>query len=55
MNLLFAIDRTFIPLLHSCLHSIHLRGGAEYYVAHILHNSLTPEEQHRICNRFGIG
>lgn len=49
MNLLFAIDRTFIPLLHSCLHSIYLRGGAEYYVAHILHNGLTPEDQHRIC------
>ena len=48
MNLLFAIDRAFIPLLLSCLHSISLRGGAEHYTACILHTDLIPEEQERI-------
>ncbi len=40
MNLLFAIDRSFIPLLLSCLHSIALRGGADHYDAYILHSDL---------------
>lgn len=48
MNLLFAIDRAFIPLLLSCLHSISLRGGAEHYTACILHTDLTPTEQEQI-------
>lgn len=47
MNLLFAIDRRFIPLLLSCLHSIALRGGADHYDAYILHSDLeTKDETH---------
>ena len=44
MNLLFAIDRSFIPLLLSCLHSIALRGGADHYDAYILHSDLTQAD-----------
>lgn len=45
MNLLFCIDRKFIPLLLSCLHSIALRGGAEAYHAYVLHSDLTEEDK----------
>ena len=44
MNLLFAIDRHFIPHLLNCLRSIALRGGAESYHAYILHSDLTGED-----------
>lgn len=45
MNLLFAINRNFIPLLLSCLHSIALRGGADSYDTYILHSDLLPEDE----------
>lgn len=48
MNLLFAIDRPYIPLLLSCLRSIALRGGAERYEVYILHSDLPAEEEDRI-------
>ena len=42
MNLLFAIDRAFVPLLLSCLNSVVLRGGADHYDAYVLHTDLLP-------------
>lgn len=45
MNLLFAIDRRFQPLLLSCLHSVALRGGAAHYDAYILHSDLLPQDE----------
>lgn len=49
MNLLFAINRSFRPLLLSCLHSIALRGGADGYDAYILHSDLLPEDEASIA------
>jgi len=45
MNLLFAINHKFIPLLLSCLHSVSLRGGEIHYDAYILHSDLLPEDE----------
>jgi len=45
MNLLFAINHKFMPLLLSCLHSVSLRGGAAHYDAYILHSDLLPEDE----------
>lgn len=45
MNLLFSIDRKFMPLLLSCLHSIMERGGADPYHIYILHSDLTAEDE----------
>ena len=50
MNLLFAINRNFQPLLLSCLHSIALRGGADSYNAYILHSDLLLEDEECITN-----
>lgn len=50
MNLLFAINRSFIPLLLSCLHSVSLRGGAEHYDAYILHSDLTKGDETHIAD-----
>lgn len=45
MNLLFAINRKFISLLLSCLHSISLRGGDSLYQAYILSSGLSCEDE----------
>lgn len=45
INLLFSIDRKFMPLLLSCLHSITERGGAGVYHAYILHSDLRKEDE----------
>ena len=45
MNLLFSINRGFIPLLLSCLHSVVLRGGESHYDAYILHSDLSTKEE----------
>lgn len=50
MNLLFAINRNFISLLLSCLHSVSLRGGADSYDAYILHSDLHLEDERHICD-----
>ena len=50
MNLLFAINRNFQPLLLSCLHSIALRGGEDSYDAYILHSDLLPEDKASISS-----
>lgn len=44
MNLLFSINRTFIPLLRSCINSILRNGGMEAYTAYVLHSDLTTED-----------
>ena len=41
MNLLFCIDRGFIPLLGTCVRSILKNGGYERYEAYVLHSDLT--------------
>lgn len=45
MNLLFAINMTFVPLLCSCLSSIVRNGGEEHYDAYILHSDLGEQEE----------
>ena len=51
MNLLFAINKSFIPLLLDCLWSISQRGGAAEYNAYILHSDLRPENMcHILAN-----
>lgn len=40
MNLLFSINRTFIPLLLSCVNSILTSGGLDEYAAYVLHSDL---------------
>lgn len=44
MNLLFAIDKRYVPLLLDCLWSISEHGGAETYDAYILHSDLENED-----------
>lgn len=38
MNLLFSINRAFIPLLLNCANSILKNGGMDEYDAYILHS-----------------
>ena len=45
MNLLFCIDRGFIPLLGTCVRSILKNGGYERYEAYVLHSDLTQADQ----------
>lgn len=52
MNLLFCIDRGFIPLLGTCVRSILKNGGCEHYEAYVLHSDLTQADQAAI-RRFG--
>lgn len=44
MDLLFAVDQKFLPLLYTCLHSIARSGGEERYGAYVLHSDLTQED-----------
>lgn len=44
MDLLFSIDRTFIPLLLNCVNSILKNGGMEDYAAYVLHSDLEAED-----------
>lgn len=44
MNLLFSIDRAFIPLLLSCANSIVKNGGIEQYSAYVLYSDLEAED-----------
>ena len=53
MNLLFCIDRNFIPLMESCIHSILKNGGCERYSAHILHSDLTRADMAALENAAG--
>lgn len=53
MNLLFAISRSHISLLLSCLHSIQVRGGAGSYQVYVLHSDLTDESEESIRRAAG--
>ena len=48
MNLLFCIDKKFIPQLLDSLWSISQRGGAARYDAYVLHSDLLEEDMGRI-------
>ncbi len=39
-NLLFCVNRRFLPLLSTCLRSVLLRGGYEQYAVYLLHSDL---------------
>lgn len=53
MNLLFAIDRNYIPLFSSCIRSIVQNGGEVSYHAYILHSDLEPANLSRIQKAAG--
>ena len=44
MNLLFSINRDFLPLLKTCIRSIRKNGGAERYDAYVLHSDLSGHD-----------
>ena len=44
MNLLFSIDRKFIPLWRQCMATILRHGGAGHYDVYVLHSDLTAED-----------
>lgn len=48
MNLLFAINRGFVNLFASCIHSIVKNGGADQYDAYILHSDLKSADQDQV-------
>lgn len=50
MNLLFCIDRHFIPLLLDCTHSILKNGGMDHYDAYVLHSDLAEDDQAAIVS-----
>lgn len=52
MNLLFSINRGFVPLLKTCLRSIVRNGGALCYDAYVLHSDLTEEVQQELMTLF---
>lgn len=53
MNLLFCINKNFVPLLIGCVHSIVVNGTEENYQAYILHSDL--EEADRLEIERGTG
>lgn len=53
MDLLFTIDRKFIPLFLSCVRSIVKNGGFPRYTAYILHSDLTPEDRAEMARGAG--
>lgn len=53
MNLLFAINRTFIPLLLNCVHSILENGGMGEYAAYVLHSDLGEADMASIQSAAG--
>lgn len=53
MNLLFSLNRNYIPTFLNCLKSIEERGGARHYSIHILHSDLNREDQERIRRSTG--
>lgn len=53
MNLLFSINRAFVPLLLNCINSILKNGGMEEYDAYILHSDLTAEDMDSIQSAMG--
>ena len=53
MNLLFSINRNFVPLLCQCCRSILARGGMDCYSAYVLHSDLTEADQETIRRALG--
>lgn len=53
MNLLFSINRAFVPLLLNCLKSVVKNGGEAHYDAYILHSDLTQADQTAIASGAG--
>lgn len=53
MNLLFLINRTFIPLLLNCANSILKNGGMDQYTAYVLHSDLETEDMAAIQSAVG--
>ena len=58
MNLLFSINRTFIPLLLNCANSVLKNGGIDEYTVYVLHSDLEAEDMDAhpgaILNKFII-
>ena len=52
MNLLFCINRKFLSLFLSCLHSIVRSGGYEHYDAYILHSDFDSEDTEALGRDF---
>lgn len=48
MNLLFSINRGFIPLFLNCTDSIAKNGGYKSYTAYIIHSDMSDEDEARI-------
>ena len=44
MDILFCVDRNFIPLLKDCVRSILKNGGCKGYDAYVLHSDLTEAD-----------
>lgn len=53
MNLLFAINKNFIPLFSSCIHSVLRNGGYDSYDAYFLHSDLDTEDKQQIQEAAG--
>ena len=53
MNLLFSINRAFIPLLLNCVNSILKNGGMDEYVAYVLHSDIEREDMAAIQSAVG--
>ncbi len=45
MNLLFSINRKFVPLWRQCMATILRHGGAERYDVYVLHSDLTAADE----------
>lgn len=48
MNLLFSMDRNYIPVFAGCLTSLIRNGGADHYDIYILHSDLNEEDQNAV-------
>lgn len=44
MDILFCVDRNFVPLAKNCVHSILKNGGCKRYDAYVLHSDLTETD-----------
>lgn len=53
MNLLFCINRNFVPLLIHCVQSVIKSGTVSQYQIYILHSDLTEQDQNKISRCIG--
>ena len=51
-NLLFCVNRKFLPLLVSCMHSIVGKGGYEHYDAYVLHSDMESGDTEALEDEF---